>query len=73
MPVMFAVPRIAGWLAHWKQQLEGETANKISRPRQLYIGEGLRDYVGVSDREDKGEPSDSKYGLKEIPVCIVTL
>ena len=46
--VLFAIPRTAGWLAHWKELLEQD--QKIARPRQLYIGEEVRDYVGIEDR-----------------------
>jgi citrate synthase len=48
-PVMFAIPRTAGWLAQW---IEGvaDPEQKIARPRQLYVGEGERDYVQISDR-----------------------
>ena len=35
-PVLFAVPRVAGWVAHWNEMLEHNT--KIARPRQLYVG-----------------------------------
>ena len=47
-PVLFAIPRTAGWLAHWKEMLDQDS--KISRPRQLYIGEDARDYVEMADR-----------------------
>ncbi|MBV9953015.1 MAG: citrate (Si)-synthase, partial [Acidimicrobiia bacterium] len=46
--VLFAIPRTAGWLAHWKELLEQD--QKIARPRQLYIGEEVRDYVRIEDR-----------------------
>jgi citrate synthase len=46
--VLFAIPRTAGWLAHWKELLEQD--QKIARPRQLYIGEGERHYVAMDDR-----------------------
>jgi citrate synthase len=46
--VLFAIPRTAGWLAHWKELLEQD--QKIARPRQLYIGENVRDYVRIEDR-----------------------
>jgi len=49
--VLFAVPRVAGWLAHWKQQLDSGT-NKIWRPRQVYVGEGKRPYVGFEARRE---------------------
>jgi citrate synthase len=46
--VLFAIPRAAGWLAHWVELLEQE--QRIVRPRQLYTGEGVRDYVAMADR-----------------------
>ena len=42
-PVLFAIPRTAGWLAHWQEMLDQDS--KIARPRQLYIGADERDYV----------------------------
>jgi citrate synthase len=42
-PVLFAIPRTAGWLAHWQEMLDQDS--KISRPRQIYIGAEPRDYV----------------------------
>jgi citrate synthase len=47
--VLFAIPRTAGWLAHW-QELLGDKEQKISRPRQWYVGPGERDYVPISAR-----------------------
>ena len=47
-PVLFAIPRTSGWLAHWEELLEQDA--KIARPRQLYTGEPERSYVGIADR-----------------------
>ena len=49
-PVMFAIPRTAGWLAQW---LEGvaDPEQKIARPRQLYVGAEEREYVPIEDRQ----------------------
>jgi citrate synthase len=47
-PVLFAIPRTAGWLAHWQEMLDQDS--KIARPRQLYIGAASREYVGMNDR-----------------------
>ncbi len=47
--VMFAVARSAGWIAQWKEMLE-EPGMKIGRPRQLYIGADVRDYVPMDQR-----------------------
>ncbi|KAJ7593258.1 peroxysomal citrate synthase [Mycena floridula] len=49
-PVLFAVPRVVGWLAHWRQMMLQEGGVKIWRPRQIYVGEGKRDYVPVEKR-----------------------
>ena len=46
--VLFAIPRTAGWLAHWSEMLE--KSSRISRPRQLYVGHPERDYVPMAER-----------------------
>ena len=43
-PVLFAIPRTAGWIAQWEEMLT-DPDQKIARPRQIYIGSGPRDYV----------------------------
>jgi citrate synthase len=47
-PVLFAIPRTAGWLAHWQEMLDQDS--KIARPRQLYIGAEPRPYVPLAQR-----------------------
>jgi citrate synthase len=47
--VLFAIPRIAGWLAQWQEMLQDPDL-KIARPRQLYTGEAHRDFVPVDQR-----------------------
>ena len=47
-PVLFAIPRTSGWLAHWQEMLE--QGSKIARPRQLYAGPDKRDYTPVGAR-----------------------
>jgi citrate synthase len=47
--VLFAIPRMVGWLAHW-QELLADPEQKISRPRQLYVGSPERNYVAQADR-----------------------
>jgi citrate synthase len=49
-PVLFAVARTAGWLAHWLELMGNEDERKIVRPRQQYVGQDLRDYVHIDDR-----------------------
>ncbi len=48
-PVLFAIPRTAGWLAQWEEMLEDKD-QKIARPRQIYLGSGKRDYVPLDKR-----------------------
>jgi citrate synthase len=47
-PVLFAIPRTSGWLAHWLELLDQDS--KLVRPRQLYIGAETRDYVPMDQR-----------------------
>ena len=47
--VMFAIPRVVGWLAQWEESLLDDD-RKIARPRQIYTGERTRDYVAVGER-----------------------
>ena len=51
-PVLFAIPRTAGWLAQWEEMLLDEE-QKIARPRQIYTGADERKYVGFADRAKK--------------------
>ncbi len=48
--VLFAIPRTAGWLAHWEELL-ADKDQKIARPRQAYSGAELRDYVPLASRQ----------------------
>ncbi|PSR99247.1 citrate synthase-like protein [Coniella lustricola] len=54
-PVLFAVPRCVGWLAHWRQQMLQKGGVKIWRPRQIYVGEGEREYVEAEGRAENPE------------------
>jgi citrate synthase len=47
--VLFAIPRTAGWLAHFSELLL-DKEQKISRPRQVYTGSAERDYVPMVQR-----------------------
>ncbi|MGD0404517.1 MAG: citrate synthase [Candidatus Acidiferrales bacterium] len=49
-PVLFAIPRTSGWIAQWEEMLL-DPEQKISRPRQVYLGHELRDYTPL-DRRD---------------------
>ena len=48
-PVLFAIPRTAGWVAQWQEMLL-DPEQKIARPRQLYVGYGERDYASIEQR-----------------------
>jgi citrate synthase len=48
-PVLFAIPRTAGWVAQWEEMLL-DPEQKIARPRQIYTGSEARDYVARPDR-----------------------
>lgn len=47
--VMFVLGRMPGWLAQWKEMRE-DSSVKISRPRQIYIGENQREYTPIGNR-----------------------
>jgi citrate synthase len=47
--VLFALGRLPGWIAHWKEMIE-DPETRISRPRQLYIGERDRPFVPIDER-----------------------
>jgi len=48
--VLFAIGRLPGWIAHWKEMME-DTGTKIGRPRQIYTGPTERSYVPVEQRK----------------------
>lgn len=48
-PVLFAIPRAAGWLSQWIEML-GDSEQRIARPRQVYLGPSQRDYVPIEER-----------------------
>ncbi|HEX5171573.1 MAG TPA: citrate synthase [Cyclobacteriaceae bacterium] len=47
--VMFAMGRLPGWIAQWREMRENK--EPIGRPRQIYVGEKLRSYVDISKRK----------------------
>ncbi|MCH5378276.1 MAG: citrate (Si)-synthase, partial [Planctomycetes bacterium] len=46
--VMFAIGRMPGWIAQWKEVHDNQS--RIYRPRQVYSGPAIRDYVPVEQR-----------------------
>ncbi len=49
-PVLFAIPRTSGWLAHWQEMLLDQEL-KIARPRQIFTGHMVRDFVPMDKRK----------------------
>lgn len=52
--VIFALGRLPGWIAQWKELRENK--EPIGRPRQVYIGETQRDFVNIEDRSSSPVP-----------------
>ncbi len=52
-PLLYCIPRLAGWLAHWNE-LQEDPELKLVRPRQTYQGHGRREILDMSEREDTG-------------------
>jgi citrate synthase len=48
--VIFAIGRMPGWIAHWKEQLD-DPGGRIIRPRQVYVGPGESSYVPIEKRK----------------------
>jgi citrate synthase len=51
--VIFALSRTVGWLAHWKEMIE-DPEQRITRPRQVYVGSGPRSYAAADRRGSNG-------------------
>lgn len=47
--VMFAIARTVGWVAQWSEMI-AEHNQRIGRPRQVYVGPAMRDYIDISKR-----------------------
>ena len=48
-PVLFAIPRTSGWIAQWEEMLT-DADQKLARPKQVYLGPEIRDYLPMSKR-----------------------
>ncbi|KAJ8601221.1 hypothetical protein CTAYLR_003293 [Chrysophaeum taylorii] len=55
---LFAVGRAVGWISHWKEFVEDEP-RKIGRPRQLYVGEKLRRFPTIEERDAQHSSSNT--------------
>jgi len=47
--VMFVIARTAGWVSHWMEMMS-EPGQRIGRPRQIYTGYDVRNYVDLTER-----------------------
>ena len=61
-PVLFAIPRTSGWIAQWEELLL-DAEQKISRPRQVYMGSDTRSYVEMQQRK-AAAPEPAQAGQK---------
>jgi len=59
--VMFALGRLPGWIAQWKEMREDPT-NRISRPRQIYVGEPERRFPPMKERKESAKETPSLVG-----------
>jgi len=59
--ILFTLPRLAGWLAHWYEFLD-DPHNKIVRPRQIYKGYKRREFESMEKR-DKKVQEDLAYNV----------
>ncbi len=57
-PVLFAIPRTAGWLAQWAEMVR-DAEQKITRPRQIYVGEDQRDWMPIEKRPEPVSREDA--------------
>jgi citrate synthase len=57
-PVLFAIPRVSGWLAQWAEMVR-DPEQKISRPRQIYLGEGTRHWQAIEQRSEPTEREEA--------------
>ncbi|MGA2447686.1 MAG: citrate synthase [Polyangiaceae bacterium] len=48
--VLFAIGRLPGWVAHWREMM-GDPTTRIARPRQIYTGPNLTQYVPIDERK----------------------
>ena len=64
--ILFTLPRLSGWLAHWYEFLD-DPHNKIVRPRQIYKGYTRRNYENVGQRKQKVDQDlDYKVAVTDV-------
>ncbi|XP_071685627.1 citrate synthase, glyoxysomal-like [Rutidosis leptorrhynchoides] len=60
-PVLFAIPRMAGYLSHWRESLD-DPDTKIMRPAQVYTGVWMRHYIPAQERMSSTDAVVDKLG-----------
>ncbi|HKA28328.1 MAG TPA: citrate/2-methylcitrate synthase, partial [Candidatus Binatia bacterium] len=60
-PVLFAIPRTAGWMAQWAEMVLDEE-QRIARPKQVYMGYDERPYLPLDRRRDIGAQETEVHG-----------
>lgn len=60
-PVLFAIGRLPGWIAQWREMMADEQT-RIGRPRQVYVGPGQRRYRPIGERTDARAKAGSTRG-----------
>jgi citrate synthase len=63
--VLFAVPRMAGYLSHWRESLD-DPDTRIMRPQQAYTGVWMRHYEPVRERTLSSDSDKDKFGQVSI-------
>lgn len=64
-PVLFTIPRVVGWIAHWQEFLV-DPENNIYRPRQNYTGETRREFPEMSTRKEGKHQTELVGSKKQI-------
>ena len=59
--VMFAIGRLPGWIAQWKESMD-DPEWRLARPRQIYIGPQKTEYIRMNAREDREPPPIRRPG-----------
>lgn len=69
-PLLFAIPRIVGWMAHWREMMMEARQNgdmiKIWRPRQVYTGPSIQPFVRMQDRSPPSPDDTSLSSDRQI-------
>jgi citrate synthase len=69
-PVLFAIPRTAGWIAQWREMIT-DSEQKIARPRQIYTGFRTRKYVAIGKRPKEASaqsPANNHRAVRLAPM-----